>query len=294
MPRGIPNAKPATKSADAKKPGPKPGAKAAAAKPAVVKPTIQPLPAATTTNQLATVGLIDTPTKGTATMTPVSPAVAEAIAKIEAATKPQRNMPRPYLEQGDRRDNYLSVVGQKKGLRQTATLYLEGEALASTQDVTVDSEYCCLFLVDGKQHPFQYVVDSDRHYDFSDYTGVRLSPVDREEVDKIIKSSNKTALALAEDEVTLLLQQDRPEFKRGDVVAHMVDKGHRWLVVEAPQPADPYRRGAQPFGRDANAVEFDMVVMELNASYDAASTTSMILVGTEPKKVYSGLYLLAE
>ena len=158
----------------------------------------------------------------------------------------------------------------------------------------MDSEYFCLFLVDGKQHPFAYVVDTERHYDFSDYTGVRLSPVDRVEIDKIINASNKTALALAEDAVTLLLQQDRPEFKRGDVVTHMVEKSKRYLVLEAPQPVDPYRRGPQPFGREPNAVDYDMVVMELAASYDAPTETSQICVGTEPKKVYSGLYLLAE
>ncbi|MNO02277.1 hypothetical protein D3C81_2226310 [compost metagenome] len=83
-------------------------------------------------------------------------------------------------------------------------------------------------------------------------------------------------------------------FKRGDMVTHMIDKGPRYLVVEAPQPVDQYRHRPQPFGRDESAVELDMVVMELMANYDHNNEVSVVTVAQGPKKVYSGLYLLAE
>jgi hypothetical protein len=306
MPRGIPKNKPAdTKPAAGKKPGPKTSSKALAdklanqittsTKPVGVQAT-QPLPLqqpsilprveATTTQS--------SPVKGNAVMTPVSPAVAEAIAKIEATFKPNQGMGRPFHDMPNRRDCYMSVVGQKKGLRQTATLYLNGEALASTQDYRLSTEYCAEFLIGDKFHTFTFGVESNLYYDISNYTGVLLSPVDRTEVEKIIKNSDKTALALAEDEVVILLQQERPVFKRGDVVAHMIDKGPRYLVLEAPQPVDQYRHRPQPFGRDEAAVELDMVVMELMANYDHNNEASVVGVAQGPKKVYSGMFLLAE
>jgi hypothetical protein len=293
MPRGIPKDKP-----DAKKPGPKPGAKAAAAKPAV-KPAAKPVGVQATAplplqqpSILPRTETQSSPVKGNAAMTPVSPAVAEAIAKLETSSKADLTRPQPFRYNFNQRDNYFSLVASKKGLRQTASLYLNGEVLASTQDFTVLSEYVVAFLVDGKQHVFQHQVESETYVNLSEYTGVLLSPVDRAEVEKIIANSDKAAKALAEDDLIVMLQQERPAFKRGDRVYHMLDRTTQFLVVQMATPADPYR--PRPFSQDARDVDLDMIIVAVGVNYDANTETSVPTLVAEPKKVYSGLYLLAD
>lgn len=283
MPRGIPNAKSGTKTST------KPATKALAVK----HGTDKPVPEAPSANHSAMAGLVvSTIEKGNAVMKPaiaaVSPAVAEAIAKIEAVVKD-----RGYSHSFGG-DNYLSVVGNKKGLRQTAMLMLNGEVLASTQDFLVPDEYNVAFLIDGKQHRLPFRVDTEVFTDLSTYSGVVLSPVDREEVNKILKNISKTALALAEDTMSLLLQQERPTFTRGDVVVHMIDRDKRFLVVDVAKPADPRFAPTPSWRRDASEVELDMIIMEVSVAYDHERDVAEPRVVTEPKKVYSGLYLLAE
>jgi hypothetical protein len=286
MPRGIPNAKSGTKTST------KPATKAVAVKPAASKP----VPEAPSANHSAMAGLVvSTIEKGNAVMKPVvaavSPVVAEAVVKIEVAIK----------DSGFRHSfgdsAYLSVVGNKKGLRQTALLILNGEVLASTQDFLVPDEYYAAFLIDGKQHRLPFRVETEVFDDISSYSGVLLSPVDREEVSKILKNINDKALALAEDTMSLLLQQERPTFTRGDVVVHMIDKDKRFLVVDVAKPADPRTGGYRPqlfSGRDASEVELDLIIMAIDVTYHHERDVAEPRVTTEPKKVYSGLYLLAE
>lgn len=299
MPRGIPNAK----TTDAKKPGTKPTAKATAAKPAVkpavAKASMGDLAAAV--DRITVTPTQSSPVKGNTAMSPVSSVVAEAIAKVEAANKAKPNgvrydfNPFGYGGGANHRDAWFSHIASKKGLRQTATLYLNGEVLASTQDFTIDSERVLYFIVDDKQHQFGFVVESEAYLDMSEYTGVSLSPVDRVEVEKIIALSDKTAKALAEDELAVLLQQERPVFKAGDRVRHMANKTSTHLVVEAPQPKDP--RNYRPHGfnnRREDQPDLDMIIIEVAATYNVATGESVITVVNEPQKVYSGLYMLAD
>jgi hypothetical protein len=237
-------------------------------------------------------------------MSPVSSVVAEAIAKIEESFKAKPVRPyhdfNPFGFGGgtNHRDAWFSHIASKKGLRQTATLYLNGEVLASTQDFAIDSERVLHFIVGDKQHVFCFVVESEVYFDLSEYTGVSLSPVDRVEVEKIIALSDKTTKALAEDELAVLLQQERPVFKAGDMVRHMVNKTSRYLVVEAPQPKDPrgpgYPRAHGYNSRREDQPDLDMVIVELAATYNSATGESSATLINEPQKVYSGLYMLAD
>lgn len=273
MPRGIPNAKPAAKAAAAKP----------ATKPAVE--TTQPQKAAIV-NELS------------------NPAV-DAILKLEAffkaalGNRPMHGYAQPFHGGHGGRlrnafghetysNNYLnSVASTRRDLfpAQTATIYVKGEALASTTvyDILPASDQIA-FTIGAKKHVFSYNIETELFVDLSEYSGVLLAPVP-EGVQAHIDAERATAKASGEETLAIYLTTERAPLEIGNRVRQMLDDKRTFVVVE--------KHTQDRFGSNNGQDVFkDLTLAEVTSVY-SVDEGALPALHNEPFRAYSGMFILA-
>lgn len=272
MPRGIPNAKPAAKST---------AAKAATVKPAAQ--TTQPQKAAIV-NELS------------------NPAI-DAILKLEAHFKavlggrPMHGYAQTMHHGGRLRNafghetysnTYLnSVASTRRDLfpAQPATIYVKGEAVASTTvyDILTSTDQIA-FTIEGKKHVFSYNIDSDLYVDLSEYSGVLLAPVPAG-VEEMIAATRATAKASGEETLSIYLTTERAPLEIGNRVRPMLDDKRTFVVVE--------KHTQDRFGSNNGQDVFkDLTLVEVTTNY-SVDEGALPALQAEPFRAYSGLFILA-
>jgi hypothetical protein len=277
MPRGIPNNKDSKAT----------GAKAAAAKPAT-KPAVQ-----TTQPQKAAI------------VNELSNPAIDAILKLEAHFKaalggrPMHGYAQPFHGgHGGRLRNafghetysntYLnSVAASRRDLfpAQTATIYVKGEALASTTvyDILASSDQIA-FTIEGKKHVFSYNIDSELYVDLTEYSGVLLAPVP-EGVQAHIDAERAVAKASGEETLAIYLTTERAPLEVGNRVRPMLDDKRTFIVVE--------KHTQDRFGSNHGQEVFkDLTLVEVATNY-SVDEGALPSLQAEPFRAYSGLFILA-
>lgn len=185
-------------------------------------------------------------------------------------------------------NNYLnSVASTRRDLfpAQTATIYVKGEALASTTvyDILPQTDQIA-FTLEGKKHVFSYNIDSDLFVDLSDYSGVLLAPVP-EGVEKHIEAERATAKASGEETLAIYLTTEKAPLKVGDRVRQMLDDKRTFVVVD--------KHVQDRFGnRDNGEVFKDLTLLEVTSFY-SVDEGALPAIHNDPFRAYSGVFILA-